>query len=94
MPLLPPNVLPTACAFQLAIQERFGLNETRIKVIADTFLLRVLAIAFETDSLAHVLIRTTHDDVDGDVSKLEVISLTNTGDGGGWLVTLDQRGPA
>jgi hypothetical protein len=78
-------------AYHAALAQRFNLTEARIKTIADSLTLRVLAIAMETDSLAHVLVRTTHDDEDRHVSKLEVVSLVKAGDR--WLVSLDEQGP-
>jgi hypothetical protein len=78
-------------AYHAALAQRFNLTEARIKSIADSLKLRVLAIAMETDSLVHVLVRTTHADEDRHVSKLELVSLVKAGDR--WLVSLDEQGP-
>lgn len=79
-------------AYHYSLQRRFNLTEERIKEIASTIKLKVLSVAEEPDDgLAHVLVRTQHQDGENVVRNLELISLTKQGEK--WMVTLEAQGP-
>lgn len=77
-------------AYHRALQERFNLTDAKLKQIADTIDLNVLAVAPEGKEVVHVLVRTRHNDGENEISNLELLSLVKRGSK--WLVSLDERG--
>jgi len=78
-------------AYNTALQEKYDVTEEILRLISATLELRLLSLALEGDSLAHILVRTNHRDNRNHVTNLELISLRKIK--GQWLVVLNAQVP-
>ena len=78
-------------AYNTALQAKYDLTNEVLSIIARTLELRLLSIALEGDQLAHILVRTSHQDNRNHVSNLELVSLRKIN--GKWLVALNEQIP-
>jgi len=78
-------------AYHRSLQKRYQLTGDKIKAISESIKLNILSVATEGDNLAHVLVRTQHEDGKHQIQNLELLSLVKHGDQ--WLVSLEQHRP-
>ena len=80
--------------YHQGIEKRYKVSKEKLDTIMRTKRVKLLSLAEETHNgkdLAHVLVRTKHDNGSKEISSLELISLLKVD--GKWLVTLDAMRP-
>ena len=78
-------------AFHEGLQERYKVEEDKLEIIRKTITMKVLSVAEETPSLAHVLVRAKYSTGERLVERLELVSLVKPRDK--WLVALNEQAP-
>jgi hypothetical protein len=76
------------------IEKRYKVSQEKLDTIMRTKRVKLLSLGEESHQgkdLAHVLVRTKHENGEKEISSLELISLLKVG--GKWLVTLDAMRP-
>jgi len=80
--------------YHKGIEERYKVSAAKLETINKSKQVKVLSLVEESHDgkdLAHVLVRTKHDNGDKQISSLELISLSKAK--GKWLVILDASKP-
>lgn len=80
--------------YHKGIEKRYKVSQAKLDIIMKSKRVRVLSLVVEEHDgkqLAHVLVRTKHDNGSKQISSLELISLVMVK--GKWLVTLDASKP-
>ena len=78
-------------SYHKLLKERSPVAPEVLQKVRDSMQLRILSLAVENDKLAHVLVRTKHNNDKVQVESIEVISLIKTGDK--WMVGLNEQAP-
>ena len=78
-------------AFHEGLQERYKVEEDKLELIRKTITMKVLSIAEETPTLAHVLVRAKYSTGERIIERLELVSLVKPADK--WLVALNEQAP-
>ena len=73
------------------LKERAPTDPEILKKVKESMKMRILSLALENDKLAHVLVRTKHNNSKVNIESLEVISLVKVGDK--WMVGLNEQAP-
>ena len=80
--------------FHAGIQNRFNIDQDKLKKILDSLGVKVLSLAEETvnsKEYCHILVRTRHSNGDKQISALDLVSLLKVG--GKWKVTTTAQEP-
>jgi hypothetical protein len=73
------------------LKERSPADPEVVKKVRESMKLRILSLALENEKLAHVLVRTKHNNSKVVIESVEVISLVKVGDK--WMVGLNEQSP-
>ncbi len=77
--------------YHKVLKERHNVPDEVLKKVRDSMQMKIISLGLETENLAHVLVRTKHENDRASIENLELISLVKVA--GKWQVGLNEQVP-